>query len=143
MNNHLHLNNQVCFPFYAISRNITKRYTPHLKKINLTYPQYLVLLILWEKEDKCIKEICDLLWLEINTVSPILNTLEKKWILFKKKYPENNKQIHILLTEKWKNLEKEVLDLPTLLLKDVNINHSSLKNLHIELSKIMKILDNK
>lgn len=140
MNKQLYLQNQICFPFYAISRNIIKRYTPYLKKVDLTYPQYLVLLILWEEEDKCIKDICDLLWLEINTISPILNTLEKKGIILKKKYTSNNKQVHILLTEKWKNIEKEISNVPELLLKDVDIDYSSLQNLHTELTKMMKIL---
>lgn len=143
MNNQLHLKNQICFPFYALSRNIIKRYTPHLKIIDLTYPQYLVLLVLWEEENKCIKDICELLWLEINTISPILNTLEKKWIIIKKKNSNNKKEIYISLTQKWKDLEKKVINLPELLLKGVEIDLSSLKNLHIELTKLMKVLDNK
>lgn len=141
MGNKLHLENQICFPFYAISRNITKRYTPYLIKMDLTYPQYLILLVLWKEDNICIKDICKLLWLEINTISPILNTLEKKWIIIKKKYPSNNKQIHILLTDIGKNKEKEAQKIPHLILDGIDLSNYSLKNLHIELISLMKILE--
>jgi DNA-binding MarR family transcriptional regulator len=78
MSDALKLSNQICFPFYALSRNIIKRYTPFLQHLDLTYPQYLVMLILWEKDGILIKDICDTLWLETNTVSPLIKNLEAK-----------------------------------------------------------------
>jgi len=143
MGNKLHLENQICFPFYAISRNITKRYTPYLAKMDLTYPQYLVLLVLWKEDNVCIKDICKSLWLEINTISPMLNTLVKKWIIIKKKYPSNNKQIHILLTDTGKNKEQEAQKIPHLILNWLDFSEYSLKNLHTDLISLMKILEEK
>jgi MarR family transcriptional regulator, organic hydroperoxide resistance regulator len=78
MSEQLKLENQICFPFYAISRKIVQLYTPYLNELNITYPQYLVLLILWEKDNILVKEICKKLWLETNTVSPLLKTLHGK-----------------------------------------------------------------
>jgi DNA-binding MarR family transcriptional regulator len=78
MSEQLKLSNQVCFPFYAISRKIVQLYTPYLNELNITYPQYLVLLVLWENDNIFVKEICEKLWLETNTVSPLLKTLHSK-----------------------------------------------------------------
>ena len=78
MSESLKLENQICFPFYAISRNIIKKYNPYLEELNITYPQYLVLLVLWENDNILVKDICKKLWLETNTVSPLLKTLESK-----------------------------------------------------------------
>jgi MarR family transcriptional regulator, organic hydroperoxide resistance regulator len=75
MTKNLKLSNQICFPFYAISRKITKLYYPLLKDLDLTYPQYLIMLVLWEKDGILIKDICEKLFLETNTISPILENL--------------------------------------------------------------------
>ena len=100
MSEYLKLSNQICFPFYAISRQITKAYTPFLNELNLTYPQYLIMLVLWEKDEILIKDICEKLILETNTISPILNTLEEKWFILKQKKPLNAKVTFICFIEK-------------------------------------------
>lgn len=73
------LENQVCFPIYSVSRLITKAYQPHLDKMGITYPQYLVLMVLWEKDKLPVNSISEQLMLNTNTLSPLLKNMEKKW----------------------------------------------------------------
>jgi DNA-binding MarR family transcriptional regulator len=72
----LKLNNQLCFPVYAASRLITREYQPHLDKLGVTYPQYLVLMVLWETDGISVNEIAQKLILNTNTVTPLLKRME-------------------------------------------------------------------
>ena len=141
MSEQLKLENQICFPFYAISRKIVQLYTPYLNELNITYPQYLVLLILWENDNILVKEICKKLWLETNTVSPLLKTLESKWFIERKQTSENKKQVRILLTQEWKELKNSAQDIPAKLSKSTQIPEEKLKELHSNLWDLMKILE--
>lgn len=141
MSEQLKLENQICFPFYAISRKIVQLYTPYLNELNITYPQYLVLLVLWENDNILVKEICEKLWLETNTVSPLLKTLHSKWLLDRKQTPENKKQVRIFLTEKWKELKKQAEVIPVKLAQSTQIDEDKLKELHKNLWDLMKVLE--
>ena len=143
MSENLKLSNQICFPFYAISRSITKGYTPYLKEIDLTYPQYLVMLILWEKDNLLVKDICKKLYLETNTVSPLLKNLEKKWFIFRKKSKNNDKEIYILLTDNWANMKLKAEGIPAKLLSWFDIDWESLKQLKGNLNILMETLEKK
>ncbi len=138
MSDALKLSNQICFPFYALSRNIIKRYTPFLQHLDLTYPQYLVMMILWEKDEILIKDICDRLWLETNTVSPLIKNLEAKGFIERKQKSWNKKEVLVLVTNKWKNLEKQAQEIPEKLLESVDMNSQELQDLHKNLWKLMK-----
>lgn len=141
MNDKLKLSNQICFPFYAISRKIIKAYTPLLKDLDLTYPQYLVMLLLWENNNILIKEICNKLILETNTVSPLLETLVKKWFISKIKHSWNNKEIFVSLTEKWENLKIKAETIPDKLLSNYNIQNTDLIWLHKTLWNFLEIFE--
>jgi len=137
----LELNNQICFPFYAISRKITQSYTPLLNKLDLTYPQYLILLLLWQENWILVKDICEKLYLETNTISPILTTLEKKNIIYKQKNLLNKKHTHIFLTNKWEALKQKAENIPSNLLKNHNFDEKYLKDLHKTLWDFLKIIE--
>ncbi len=141
MSEQLKLENQICFPFYAISRKIVQLYTPYLNELNITYPQYLVFLILWEKDNILVKQICEKLWLETNTVSPLLKTLHGKWLLERKQTPENKKQVKIFLTREWKELKKLAEEIPAKLSQSTQIPESRLKELHGNLWNLMETLE--
>lgn len=141
MSDKLKLSNQICFPFYAISRKIIKAYTPLLKDLDLTYPQYLVMLLLWENNNILIKEICNKLVLETNTVSPLLETLVKKWFISKIKHSWNNKEIFVSLTEKWENLKIKAETIPDKLLSNYNIKNTDLIWLHKTLWNFLDIFE--
>ena len=137
----LKLENQICFPFYAISRKITQLYTPYLNELNITYPQYLVLLVLWEKDNILVKDICKKLWLETNTISPLLKTLNNKWIIEKKCWSENKKEIRVLLSQKWKELKLLAEKIPLKIAHSTEIEQEKLKQLHTNLWDLVKIFD--
>lgn len=101
----LFLENQVCFPLYACSRALTAIYRPILEELGITYPQYLVLLILW-KEDGCsVKEIGKKLYLDSGTLTPLLKRLEDSEFVIRRRSIEDERSVEIYLSAKGKNLE--------------------------------------
>lgn len=77
----LKLQNQLCFPIYLLSKEIIKKYTPYLNKINLTYTQYVVMMYFWEKKKSNVKEISNILLIDSSTLTPLLKKLEQKVLL--------------------------------------------------------------
>jgi len=112
----LKLDNQICFPLYSVSRLITKAYKPFLEKMNLTYPQYLVLLVLWEHGNLSINQIGEKLLLNTNTLSPLIKRMEKLDLLNRTRSKEDERSVRIALTEKGKSLKTEASEVPQKLL---------------------------
>lgn len=110
--NPLQLSNQLCFPFYAISKEIIKRYRPFLAPLNLTYPQYLVMLVLWEKDVVTLKSIGERLQLDSGTLTPLVNKLIQTGYIEKTRNPDDERQLMIRLTEAGKELEHQAKDIP-------------------------------
>ena len=106
------LSNQLCFPLYAAARKVTALYTPFLTELNLTYTQYLVLLVLWEQDGIPVSEICRRLHLDNGTVSPLLKKLEKEGLLEKSRSPEDERVVHITLTEAGHALQERAKEIP-------------------------------
>ena len=106
------LDNQLCFRLYAASRLITQAYHPLLSEQGLTYPQYLVLLVLWEKDAQPVNDIAKRLLLETNTVTPLLQRMEKEGILTRRKGEQDARQMIVSLTRKGKELQKKLADVP-------------------------------
>lgn len=108
----LRLENQVCFPLYATSRLITQQYKPLLDELGVTYPQYLVLLVLWEKDKISIKEISDKLFLETNTLTPLLKRMEKNGIIKRMRSEIDERVVTISLTQQGKDLHHKAIEIP-------------------------------
>ncbi len=106
------LDNQLCFRLYTASRLVTQAYTPLLSQHGLTYPQYLVLLVLWEKDAQPVNDIAKRLFLETNTVTPLLQRMEKQGILTRKRGEKDARQMIVTLTEKGKDLQDVLLEVP-------------------------------
>ncbi|SKB29997.1 DNA-binding transcriptional regulator, MarR family [Salegentibacter holothuriorum] len=125
-NQQLKLNNQICFPIYTVSRLITKAYKPFLEEMGLTYPQYLVLLVLWENDELSMNQIGKKLLLNTNTLSPLIKRMEKMDLLFRNRSKEDERSVFIHLTEKGKELKNNAIPIPekllnTLLTEDVSL----------------------
>lgn len=112
----LKLENQICFPLYAVSRLVIQQYKPLLAELELTYPQYLVLLVLWEKEEIPVKEIAEQLFLETNTLTPLLKRMEKNGIIQRNRSKIDERVVIISLTEKGKDLHSKAIDIPNKLI---------------------------
>ncbi len=106
------LANQLCFPLYAASRNVISLYTPWLKPLGLTYTQYLVFLVLWEKDGITVGEICEKLALDNGTISPLLKKMQQAGYIGKKRSVEDDRVVVITLTEKGKELQEKAKDVP-------------------------------
>lgn len=106
------LENQLCFRLYTASRLITQAYHPLLSVHGITYPQYLVLLVLWEKDAQPVNDIAKRLYLETNTVTPLLQRMEREGIINRCKGKEDARQIIVTLTEKGKQLQTDLSDVP-------------------------------
>lgn len=106
------LDNQLCFRLYTASRLLTQVYSPLLSEHGLTYPQYLVLLVLWEKDAQPVNDIAKRLFLETNTVTPLLQRMEKEGILTRAKGKKDARQMIVSLTKKGKDLQKLLVNVP-------------------------------
>ena len=106
------LENQLCFRLYTASRLLTQAYHPLLSEHGLTYPQYLVLLVLWEKDEQPVNDIAKRLLLETNTVTPLLKRMEAEGIVTRSKGKEDARQMIVKLTKKGLDLQKKLTDVP-------------------------------
>ena len=107
------LDNQLCFRLYTASRLLTQAYNPLLSAHGLTYPQYLVLLVLWEKDAQPVNDIAKRLYLETNTVTPLIQRMEKEGIVTRSKGEKDARQMIVRLTKKGWDLQVELVDVPT------------------------------
>ena len=107
MHAELQLDNQICFRLYTASRLVTQAYAPLLSTLGITYPQYLVLMVLWEQDSQPVNDIAHRLLLETNTVTPLLQRMEKLGIVSRKKGEQDKRQQIVSLTLKGKKLEEE------------------------------------
>ncbi|MBQ6204602.1 MAG: MarR family transcriptional regulator [Prevotella sp.] len=103
----LQLDNQICFRLYTAARLMTQAYTPILTALGITYPQYLVLMVLWEKDNQPVNDIAHRLVLETNTVTPLLQRMEKLGLVSRKKGEQDKRQQIVSLTKKGKHIEEE------------------------------------
>jgi DNA-binding MarR family transcriptional regulator len=108
----LKLGNQLCFPVYAASRLITREYQPFLDKLGITYPQYLVLMILWEEDGMPVNDIAKKLILNTNTITPLLKRMEQQGIIKRKRSKQDERKVIVQLTAKGKALQEEASLIP-------------------------------
>ncbi len=114
--NQLKLDNQICFPLYSVSRLITKAYKPFLEKMGITYPQYLVLMVLWEHGNLAVNQIGEKLLLNTNTLSPLIKRMEKLDLLNRTRSTQDERSVRVELTEKGKDLKIHASEVPQKLL---------------------------
>ncbi len=106
------LKNQICFPMYACGRKIVAAYTPYLKPLGLTYTQYLVFMVLWEKKEATVGELGSTLYLDAGTLSPLLKKLEIEGLIART-HPENDERVtSVKLTDKGEELKEACKDIP-------------------------------
>lgn len=133
------LSNQLCFPLYAASRNVIGQYTPYLNELGLTYTQYLVFLVLWEKDGVTVSEICEKLMLDSGTVSPLLKKLQQAGYIEKVRSAEDDRVVVISLTEDGKALQKKAKDVPMKVASCIDLSPEKAKQLY---ELLYELLDN-
>lgn len=120
MYEHLKLDNQLCFRLYTAARLVMQAYFPYFEPLGITYPQYLVLLVLWEKDHQPVNDIAHLLHLETNTVTPLLQRMEKQGLVTHKRGKEDTRQRIVSLTPQGKALEEKAQEIPECLLQQLS-----------------------
>ncbi|MAN26991.1 MULTISPECIES: MarR family winged helix-turn-helix transcriptional regulator [Mesonia] len=133
----LKLDNQLCFPLYTASRLVIQRYQPMLKDLDITYPQYLVLMVLWEKDEVNLSTIAEKLQLQSNTLTPLLKRLQQRGFLERKRSETDERNIVITLTEKGKKLKDQACDVPGLLAEQIPLSMEEAKELYRLLYKMI------
>lgn len=135
------LENQLCFPIYSVSRLITQAYQPYLEPLGLTYPQYLVMLVLWENDGVSINHITRKLLLNTNTVSPLLKRMESQSLLQRKRSEQDERTVIIKLTKKGNALKNEASEIPHNLLAAVSSENMSAEEVNQLKNTLCKWMD--
>jgi DNA-binding MarR family transcriptional regulator len=142
----LHLENQLCFPLYAASRLTTKIYMPFLKKLDLTYPQYLVLLVLWQHPEQTVNEIGNKLMLESNTLTPLLKRLEQKKLIQRTRSQRDERSVLVSLTPEGTSLREKAVAIPDQIIasfQDQSISQEEGIAFRETLKKLLTVLEEK
>ncbi len=133
----LKLKNQLCFPLYACSKEIIKNYKPFLDKIDLTYTQYIVMMVLWEARVINVKDLGEQLYLDSGTLTPLLKKLESKGYITRNRSDKDERNLMIKVTDKGMELREEALGVPQEVSKCVKLTSEEASFLYKILYKII------
>lgn len=145
MSDDLKLENQLCFPLYALSRQVTTIYRPHLEKLGLTYPQYLVMMVLWEHRSVTVKLLGELLCLDSGTLTPLLKRMEANKLLVRKRSAGDERMVDITITDEGLMLETKAESIPPNIKAGLDMTDEQIAKLRKQLREILTktINDNK
>ena len=132
------LSNQLCFPLYAAARNVIGLYTPWLKQLGLTYTQYIVFLVLWEKDGISVTEIGEKLMLDNGTLSPLLKKMEQAGYVERRRCREDDRVVEITLTEKGRALQEQASDIPQQVAGCINLQPEKARELYTLLYELLE-----
>ena len=133
----LKLENQLCFPLYACSKEVVRRYTPHLDKLDLTYTQYLVMMALWEYGELSVGELGERLFLDSGTLTPMLKKMEDKGYVSRVRSSVDERRVNVRLTEAGEKLKEEAREVPMAMSQCVNIDPDDAAKLVHLLRKVL------
>ena len=136
MNEQLNLSQQVCFPIYAFAKEIINQYRPLLDAIELTYPQYLVMMVLWEHDSQTVNQLGGKLHLDSGTLTPLLKRLETKSLVSRTRSKTDERIVNITLTPKGKDLQTQAATIPQQLMQAMNLEMEDLEELKRIITKI-------
>lgn len=136
-NDSLKLSNQLCFPLYACSKGIVKGYKPFLDKIDLTYTQYITMMVMWEHKELNVKELGQFLHLDSGTLTPVLKKLEAKGILTRKRSKEDERNLVVKITKAGEELKEKASSIPEEMGKCLSLSVEDMENLYRILYKLI------
>lgn len=133
----LKLENQLCFPLYACSKEVVKRYKPYLDKIDLTYTQYITMMIMWDKKQVNVKSLGECLYLDSGTLTPLLKKLEAKGLVKRERSLDDERNLIVSITEKGESLKEQALEVPKEMMGCVNLSVDEAQELYRLLYKLL------
>ena len=134
----LKLENQLCFPLYACSKEIVRRYKPYLDEIDLTYTQYIAMMVLWEHGRINVKDMGALLYLDSGTLTPVLKKLEQKGYLTRQRDKDDERVLNVTITQQGEALKEQAVQIPRKMQGCVAMDPEDAKTLYRILHKILK-----
>ena len=137
----LKIENQLCFPLYACSREVIKLYKPYLDEIDLTYTQYIAMLVLWEHKSLTVKEIGQYLYLDSGTLTPLLKKLEAKGLLTRARSARDERSLIVTITEEGEALREKAVSIPENMTKCVALDAEESKTLYRLLYKLLTVVE--
>ena len=136
--NALLLERQLCFPLYACARETIKLYKPFLDELDLTYTQYITMMVLWERESVSVKELGEALYLDSGTLTPLLKKMEAKGLLNRRRSSEDERSLIVSLTEKGRAMRDRAVDIPVKMSRCVALEPEEALELYRLLYKLLK-----
>ncbi len=134
----LKLENQLCFPLYACSKELVKHYTPFLNKLDLTYTQYITMMVMWEREQVTVKELGEIIYLDSGTLTPLLKKLENKGYVTRERNPQDERELLVSLSENGRALKKQATNVPLEVSKCVGLSQQEAGEMYQLLYKMLK-----
>lgn len=138
----LRLDNQLCFALYAATHAMTKAYRPLLGRLGLTYPQYLVLLVLWEGDGRTVSELGARLHLDSGTLTPMLKRLEAAGLVTRARRREDEREVEVRLTAEGRELERAAVDVRARIVCQIGMSEPEIAALRAELNTLVASLGN-
>ncbi|MCP3136184.1 MarR family transcriptional regulator [Pyxidicoccus sp. QH1ED-7-1] len=136
----LSLDAQLCFPLYAAARAVTQAYAPLLSKLGLTYPQYLVMLVLWETDGVTVKGMGEKLFLDSGTLTPLLKRLEAQGLVRRERSKEDARSVHVHLTAAGRALRRKAVSVPEALVCKMGLSLQELSRLRDDVRRLFEAL---
>ncbi|MEC3876460.1 MarR family winged helix-turn-helix transcriptional regulator [Chryseobacterium salviniae] len=137
----LQLQNQLCFPLYVIAKEITGLYRPFLDELDITYPQYLVMMVLWENDGLSVNHIGEKLYLDSGTLTPLLKRLETKGFILRKRKKEDERVVEVFITETGKALKAKACEIPEKIYKKIDVSEQDWIDLKTSVLKILNKIE--
>lgn len=137
MDEALILENQLCFPLYACARRVIGRYTPYLKPLNLTYTQYIVLLVLWEEKEATVRELCRKLYLDSGTLTPLLKKMESQGYVIRRRNADDERVVTVRLTDAGEALKERAREIPGRIAGCIQLSEQEILSLYGILYKVL------
>lgn len=136
----LKLENQLCFPLYACSKEVVRLYKPFLDEIGLTYTQYIAMMVLWENNDITIKQLGDRLYLDSGTITPLIKKMEAQGLVKRTRSASDERSVIVTLTQEGRLLREKAADIPSKLVSCIPLNTEEATTLYTLLYKILNAL---
>lgn len=135
----LKLKKQLCFPLYACSREVIKQYKPYLDELDLTYTQYIAMMVLWERKQANVKELGECLYLDSGTLTPLLKKMEAKGLVTRSRSDKDERNLIVRITDKGMDLREKAVGIPKKIAKRTNLTPEEAKTLYGLLYKVLQV----
>ena len=137
----LRLENQLCFPLYACAKEVTRRYKPFLDPLDLTYTQYITMMVLWDKKEVRVKDLGEVLYLDSGTLTPLLKRLEQKRLISRSRYQDDERALCVRITEEGEKLQHRAISVPKEMRACIPLNEEEMFVLKKLLSRTLTAME--